>query len=309
MLETRIIRELVVKDCAGGAVPAHLSAASGLVKLGDRLYIVADDETYLAMFDLSNREPGRLFPLFGGELPLRHKARKAAKPDCEAVLVLPAFGDYPHGALMAIGSASRPARSRAVLMALDLAGAIRGSARTVDLAPLLTALHERIPDLNIEGAFIQDEMLSLLQRGNAGSAINARIDLRWRDVQRWLTVGGSAPAPVSITHFQLGAIDGVPLSFTDGAALTGGEWLYSAAAEDTSDTYSDGFCAGSVIGLVGADGTTRMVERLSPACKVEGIAASAIGSTIDLLLVTDADDRNQPALLLSASLRPRGVHW
>ncbi len=303
MLEIQIVRKLVVYDRACPAGQAHLSAASSLVKLGDRLHVVADDENYLAVFDLSSGEPGRLVSIFGEALPLSHKARKAAKPDCEAMLVLPAFGGYPHGALMAMGSGSRPTRRRAALMAIDRAGGIQGPAYTVDLTPLLASLDARVADLNIEGAFIHGEMLSLLQRGNSRSAINARIDWRWRDAQLWLEVGGSAPEPVSITPFELGEIDGIALSFTDGAALPGGEWLFSATAEDTSDTYSDGFCAGSVIGLVAADGTIRMQERLSPVCKVEGIAASVNGSMIDLLLVTDADNRSKPALLLSASLQ------
>ena len=94
----------------------------------------------------------------------------------------------------------------------------------------------------------------------------------------------------------------MPLTFTDGAALPGGDWLFSAAAEDTSDTYIDGFCAGSAIGIVDADGTIATLEQLSLTCKIEGVAASATEHSIDLLLVTDADDRSQPALLLSASM-------
>lgn len=58
-----------------------------------------------------------------------------------------------------------------------------------------------------------------------------------------------------------------------------------------------------MIGLVDAGGTLRMLERLSLTCKVEGIAASVTGDTIDLLLVTDADNRRQPAMLLSTALR------
>lgn len=304
MLEARIIRELLVDDSAGSVGQGHLSAASGLVKLGNRLFVVTDDEHHLAMFDLSNREPGRLIPMFDGALPLRHQARKAAKPDCEALLVLPAFGDYPNGALMAMGSGSRPSRYRGALLALDAAGEIQGAVRILDLTSLLAPLHEHFSDLNIEGAFVQGDTLSLLQRGNSGSAVNARIDLRWLDLQRWLTAAGPAPEPASITRFELGAIDGVPLSFTDGAALPSGGWLFSAAAEDTADTYSDGPCAGSVIGLVDAGGTIRTLERLAVPFKVEGIAASVAGDMIDLLLVTDADDRRQPALLLSTELRP-----
>lgn len=303
MLQTRILRELHVDGAPGVTGLAHLSAASGLVKLGNRLFVVADDEHHLAMFELSNTAPGRLVPIFDGELPLRHKARKAAKPDCEALLLLPAFGSYPHGALMAIGSGSRPSRQRGVLLALDIVGEIRGKVRTVDLTPLLAPLHEHFADLNLEGAFVHGDTLSLLQRGNSSSAINARIDLSWLDLQRWLADSGPVPGPASIIRFELGEIDGVPLTFTDAAALPGGDWLFSAAAEDTSDTYSDGICAGSAIGLVDAGGTIRALERLSLNCKVEGIAAWIIGEEIELLLVTDADDRRMPALLLSTSLR------
>ena len=299
MLEVHVVRELVV---AGTGEWHHLSAASGLVKVEQRVFVVADDENQLGLFDLSTTEPGRLLPLFDGQLPLRHDARKAAKADCEALLALPAFDGYPHGALMAMGSGSRPSRQRAALVALGAAGELQGSAQTVDLAPLLEPLHDLIPDLNIEGAFVQGETLCLLQRGNSRSAINARIELSWRQVQEWLVAGGPAPRPTLITPFSLGAIDGVPLSFTDGAALPDGGWLFSAAAEDTSDNYLDGLCAGSAIGIVDAEGTIRTLERISPTCKIEGIAAALDGNTIDLLLVTDADDRGLPALLLSASM-------
>lgn len=302
MLETQIVRELVVEDAAGTAGQSHLSAASGLVQLGQRLFVVADDEHHLAMFHQCNREPGRLVALFDGELPLRHKARKAAKPDCETLLVLPEFAGCPHGALLAMGSGSRPTRQRGALLALDAAGEIQGAARTVDLAPLLAPLHELMADLNIEGAFVQGDSLCLLQRGNGASAINARIDLNWHAVQRWLAQAGPAPKPAAITRFALGTMNGVALSFTDGAALPGGDWLFSAAAEDTANVYDDGRCAGSAIGRVDAGGTIRWMEHLSLNCKVEGITACAAGNTVELLLVTDADDRRQPALLLSASL-------
>ncbi len=264
MLEVRTVRELVV---AGAEGLRHLSAASGLVKVGNRVFVVADDENHLGLFDLSTSKPGRLFRLFDRELPLRHKARKAAKADCEALLVLPAFGDYPCGALMAMGSGSRPSRQRAALVAFGAAGELQGPVRAVDLAPLLEPLHEVFPDLNIEGGFVQGETLCLLQRGNSRSATNARIELSWRHVQGWLAAAGPAPRPTSITPFSLGAIDGVPLTFTDGAALPGSGWLFSAAAEDTSDNYIDGFCAGSAIGIVDAAAAgfhispPRLVER------------------------------------------------
>ena len=303
MLEVHVLKELFVTAPPAGTGRHHLSAASGLVRMGSRFFVVADDENHLGVFDLSDANPGRLLPLFDGELPPDHAARKAAKPDCEALLQLPAFGNYPCGALMAFGSGSRPSRQRAALVAFDSTGRLQGPARVIDLSALLAPLRDTFPDLNIEGAFVRGDMLCLLQRGNSSSGINACITLRWADMHAWLASGGPVPQPTSITRFELGALGGVPLSFTDGAALPDGSWLFSAAAEDSPDTYSDGACAGSAIGIVNPDGTLRTLEPLSRACKVEGIAASPSGDVLDVWMVTDADDRSRPALLLAASLR------
>jgi len=306
MLTPRIVRELSVA-AYGSGLAAHLSAASGLVMVGKRAFVVADDELHLGVFDLASTEPGRLIPLFEGNLPASHEARKAGKPDCEALLRLPAFGAYRHGALMALGSGSKPSRERAALLPLDAAGAVGGVARTVDLAPLLATLRIPFPELNIEGAFLQGDALCLLQRGHARAAVNACIELGWPEVAAWLAAGGAVPQARAITRFELGAVDGVPLCFTDGAALPGGGWIFSAAAEDTADSYADGRCAGSAIGLVDATGALQRLEPLSLCCKVEGVAVASVGDAIELLLVTDADDRQRPGLLMSATLaRPGG---
>jgi hypothetical protein len=303
MLQVHILKELFVITTPGSADRHHLSAASSLVKRGNRVFVVADDENHLGVFDLAGPHPGRLLPLFDGDLPPDHAARKAAKPDCEALLHLPAFSGYPYGALMALGSGSRPSRQRAALVAFDAAGQLQGPARVIDLGPLLAPLHDTFPDLNIEGAFIRGDMLCLLQRGNGRAGINACIELPWVDLQAWLVAAGPVPRPALIRRFDLGALGGVPLSFTDGAALPDGGWLFSAAAEDSPDTYHDGVCAGSALGIVNPDGTIRRLEPLSWACKVEGVAAAPSGDGLDVWLVTDADDRSRPALLLAVSLR------
>ena len=304
MLQTRVLRPLLLQPLAGGANLPYLSAASGLVRIGQLLYVVADDEHHLGVFDDADPAPGQLVPLLDGELPAAPAARKAAKADCEALLSLPPMRGCPHGALLALGSGSRPGRQRGAWLALDADGAVRpgDTGRVVDLAPLLAPLHARIGNLNIEGAFIRDGTLTLLQRGNHARSINAAIDLPWPAVQRWLLDGSPVPTPLRIAPYELGAIDGVPLSFTDGAALPDGGWLFSAAAEDTSDAYLDGRCAGSVIGRVGADGVIRQIELVAPVCKVEGIAAWPDGEVIELRLVTDGDDRSQPGLLMAARL-------
>ena len=79
--------------------PAHVSAASGLVRAGDHLYVIADDENHLAVFPATGTAPGRFVTIFASSLPLDAGKRKRVKPDFESLARLPAFPDHPHGAL------------------------------------------------------------------------------------------------------------------------------------------------------------------------------------------------------------------
>ncbi|MFG6414074.1 DUF6929 family protein [Roseateles sp. DC23W] len=299
MLDVQVVRTLSVES---DVALSHLSAASGLVRLGQRLFVVADDEHTLAVFDLPGERPGTWHRLFSGELPDEPKVRKAAKPDLEALAHLPPWPRCPQGALLALGSGSRPQRQRAALLAFDAAGEIQGAVRDVDLSPLYAPLHERHAQLNIEGAFVVADCFCLLQRGNQASPVNGLISYDWRAIQGWLDGAGQAPEPLSTTRHDLGDIDGVPLCFTDGAALPDGCWVFCAAAEASDDNYADGPCRGSAVGAVAADGRLLGVWPLSLRCKAEGIAATVENGVLRLLLVTDPDDRDEPALLLSASL-------
>ena len=79
---------------------SHLSAASGLVRVRQRLYVVADDELHLGQFDdcsspTPNAAPGTLLRLLDGELPAGKKQRKAAKPDLESLALLPPLPGCP----------------------------------------------------------------------------------------------------------------------------------------------------------------------------------------------------------------------
>lgn len=113
---------------------------------------------------------------------------------------------------------------------------------------------------------------------------------------------GQAPLePLSTQTFDLGRINGIPLCFTDAAVLSGGEIVFSAVAEDTDDTYNDGRCAGSVLGLLGVDGTLRWIRKLTHPFKVEGLDVRRDGEDLQILMVTDADDRRTPAKLLSGT--------
>ena len=303
MISARILRTLDVSASAGEERPIqYMSAASGLARIERLLYVIADDEHSLGVFDLGDSGPGRTFRLFEGELPLRRKDRKAEKPDLEAMTVLPPFENHPFGALLAVGSGSKPNRQRAALMRLDGRGGLDGPSRNLDLGPLYEPLRSRFPDLNIEGLFVAGGDLCLLQRGNRQSQVNACVRFAWSDIERWIRGIDPAPTARSIAAFDLGGIDGVPLGFTDGAGLANGAWVFCAAAEDTTDSYADGQCAGSAVGIGSADGEMVLLEPIDLACKAEGIAVEDNGKNLELLLVTDGDDRRLPAQLLSVTL-------
>jgi hypothetical protein len=293
-----VLREL---DLAQGVHPhgnLWLHATSGLVCTGRHAYVVADDEHHLGHFLLDSSAPVDLLPIFEGSLPRDKGKRKKLKPDLESLLPLPALELYPHGALLAFGSGSRPARNRAALLALDPHGAVLGPPLLLDLSALYAPLREQFSGINIEGAFVSGDALHLLQRGNKGNA-NARISYDWTGFTRWLLDGGPVPHAESVQLLDLGMADGVPLTPTDATALADGRWLFCAVAENTSDSYRDGACGASLIGLADAHGNIEQTWHLHGNPKVEGIALA--GGT-DVLLVTDADDPKQASRLLRVSL-------
>ena len=294
------LRELHVPPAQHPRGQRHFSSASGLVLAGGWLYLVADDEHHLGALPLAHADadadhPIALHRLRPGDLPADKHDRKKHKPDCEALLALPPWASHPHGALLALGSGSRPNREQGFLLALEPGGALAAApVQAVDLHALHKPLRARFPDLNIEGAFVSGENFCLLQRANQGDERNACVTYAWPAVRDWLDGRAAPPAPSDITLFDLGAVAGVPYGFTDGAALPGGGWIFSAAAEDTEDSYSDGLCAGSALGWV-RDGRLTRLAPLAGGPKVEGIAVAGHR----LLLVTDADDPESASRLLA----------
>ncbi len=299
------LRELRLKAVPQPDRPLHLSAASGLVRVGSSWYVVADDELQLGVFSLSDAVPGKLIRLLSGDLPDSKEDRKKVKPDFEALTLLMPFGNYGYGALLALSSGSKRSRRRGVLLAFSKDGAVVASPRIVDASGLYDAAKREVRDLNIEGAVVIDDQLVLVHRGNKSNAVNATIAFSLAAVLQSIEDTDSiAAVPVlAVRHYDLGSIDGVPLCFTDAAALPDGTLVFSAVAEDTSDTYHDGRCVGAAIGTIGIDGTLQDMYSLDVPYKVEGIHAELEGEVVRLWLVTDADDASIPASLFSAELR------
>src|SRR5262245_3621265 len=110
MITLKRLRELDVSPSTDTETTKYLSAASGLARAGSFLYVVADDELHLGVFGAGDTNPGRLIRLLDGELPAAKAERKKQKPDFESLTLLPASAEYPYGAILALGSGSRPNR-------------------------------------------------------------------------------------------------------------------------------------------------------------------------------------------------------
>ena len=299
-LRTSVARELTLARAPGEPVPAHVSAASGIVVSGAWIYVVVDDEAALGVFPREGDAPGRLLALPGERLPVDPIERKQAKPDLEALCVLPPHEGALHGALLALGSGSASARRKGVRWPLDAHGALLGPPRPLDLGPLYDELGRHFAQLNVEGATVAGDELLLAQRGNSAEGINALAALALDRVLEAL-VRDEALGPDAlraIERHDLPELHGVPASFTDLATLPDGRVAYTACAEATDDPVRDGEFTGAVAGVLGGG-----FAPLEPAHKVEGLWPLAAGTAgVELLLVADADDRAIPAPLLRATL-------
>jgi len=302
MIHLQKRRALDLREPIQAGRGAFISAASGLVRAGGWLYVIADDEHHLGVFEVDSERPGEVVELLPGALPVPPKARKQEKPDFESLLRLAAFARFPNGALLALGSGSRPNRRRAALIALDALGAVTGSARIITLDAFYARLQRDFPELNIEAAEIVDQELWLLQRGGKSGSANACLRFGLDEFLALLGGQTGALEPRSVQILDLGEIDGLPLCFSDATLMTDDKLLFTAITEDTENSYEDGRCGGAAIGILASDGSVRMLGRVDPDLKIEGIEARIYPDRIELLLVTDDDHPEKPSALYAATI-------
>lgn len=288
--------------------PCYVSAASGLVRYGDFLYVVADDENHMAVFPRKGSSPGHAVRLFEGALPDEHKARKKQKPDFEALTRLPPFGIFANGALLACGSGSKANRRRGALVGLAADGDLAETPHTIDMSFLMTPLESEFGKLNLEGVVVAGDELRVFQRGNKGQKRNAMVRFALAPFLMALAAGEAAAlTPLSVHDIDLGYIAGVPLTFTDAAGLPNGDMAFSAVAENTDNAIDDGACGGAALGVLGGDGVLRWIEHTKDAHKIEGVDARLEDGVLHLLVVTDADDISIPAGLFAAAISHRSA--
>ncbi len=286
--------------------PDYVFAASGLVKLGNKVYVVADDELNLAEFDLKDIEkPGKWFRMIPGDLPLGYKLRKKLKPDLEALVHLSPSQYVPHGALLAVPSMSKENRIDGVLLKLDKNMQIVGNPLPIDFTELYKHLVLQFPGLNIEGITVSKDVARLFHRGNRKQGQNAIIDIKASDFLRDLH-DTHCPSPKNIIctkEFDLGKIEHSVLGFTDAIIIDNENTLFTAAAEDTDDAYKDGECLGSSLGLMNANGTVKGLIRIEGKQKFEGLCLnSRKDDQLEVLLTADTDDERHPSALYKTNV-------
>lgn len=302
-LKLHTVRELLLDDTVG---QSHISAASGMWMTNDTLYVVADDQLQLGVFSLLDTEPGTTLTIIPGALPTDAKQRKALKPDFESLTGLPASARHPYGALLALGSGSTELRQRGMFWPFNQQQRLAEKPQIFSLQALYQPLEKIFADLNIEGVVVQGDCLKLWQRANNQHRDNAVIEYCLSDVYALLDAQQQDCLPIQpqrIERYELGEVAGVPLTFTDAYALPDGACLFTAAAENTDNSYQDGECVGAAIGLIDQQRQLRWIKPVQPVCKIEGISAQQVNDLLKIYLVSDADNPSVTAKLLELCIR------
>jgi hypothetical protein len=267
--------------------------------------VIGDDELALGVFQLSKGAPGELRPVLSGELSADHEERKREKPDLEALTLLPPYDERPYGALLGLGSGTKAQRERGFVWGLDADGALLDEPVELDLSALYERLRESAPELNIEGASALGDRLWLFHRGNTDQGLNIVAEVPLGAFIDDVRGGGriSCDDSVRTRGYELGDLDGVPLTFSDATPLADELVVFTASAEPGSDPHgTDGEIRGSVVGTIDGDGQVERLRTIDRRWKVEGVYASIDARVIDFLFVCDQDDPDAGSPLLSASM-------
>lgn len=284
-------------------LPGHVRAGSAVRRWAGRVVITQDDVNALALLDEASGqiEPLLLPPGADGRRSFSDATgNKALKLDLEACVTLPG------GRLLAIGSGSRPARERLVIVDADRRVTV---VEAHALYSMLAREHAFAgSELNIEGAVVIGDSLRLFQRGNGGPRgellpVDATGDLPLAPLLAWLEHPNSEPPSLErVQQYELGRIAGVRLSFCDAALLPDGRVAFVAGAEDSPDAYQDGEVVGCRFGIIDGDEvrTADVVEGSGAPTrlKLEGLELRrAIEGGWEFDVVADMDDPDTPTLL------------
>ncbi len=255
-----------------------LSAASGLVLITNKLYLIADNSTYLYQYNIDTKKIIKH--------PLKKDAEdnipKKKKKDFETIYL-------KDNKLYILGSGSKEEREK--LKIFDLS---TQNVKTNDLTDLYTQFKKTenltSDELNIEGCVYYQKKYYYFQRGNAGQNKNGIFIV-------------DNNAKISYKAIQLPKIKDVELTFTD-ATVVDDSIYFLAAAEGSDSTYSDGEIFGTWLGKLNFETfELKMIQEISKTQKFEGITLyKNYKSTIQFLLCEDADRQTHETSIYKLSI-------
>jgi hypothetical protein len=297
LIHMEVIRDLTLAKPIEPGRKAHVSAASGITKVGDRFYVVSDDE--LTLFTFTNSDQ-HLSPvqLIKGQLPFDTSKRKAEKPDFESLALLSDSDWEPYGALVTWPSASTPKRTQAVIIPFDKNKKLSTPVIS-NILPLAYELQSTTKELNMEGILFRDKKVFLFQRGNSEKGKNGFAEI---SLKNWIAgmKSGNWSEKIQFESVKMGQLSGVDITFSD-VIWTKYGLLALGSAEDTTSSFADGQIYGTVLARIVGD-KAEIIGKFDPLAKLEGVYASETADGLELYLVEDADDPAKASRLFKANI-------
>lgn len=242
-----------------------IGSASGLVLKDNSLYIISDSSTFLYQFDISEKKLSTIAIVKNAQKNILKKQ----KPDFESITL-------KDNKLYLFGSGSTGKREKRISYNLETKE-IKEKSQKKLYTKLKNVAVISDEDLNLEGAFYNNEEWFFFQRGNGSGSKNGVFKIDSNNNIKFI--------PIELTK-----IENIEATFTD-AVLVDDTIYFLAAAENTTSTYDDGEILGSIIGQLNL--TTMEVnftQIISTKHKFEGLTLYKKNQdTIEFLLCEDND--------------------
>ena len=258
-----------------------IGSASGLVYKHNSLFIISDNSSFLYEYLILENKLTKI-KLFENN---QENIPKKDKFDFESLALK---GNKLH----LLGSGSTSKRERRIIYNLENA-----TIEDKSLSKLYKSLKQTTSicdnELNIEGAFFDNEKWYLFQRGNGANSKNGIFKTKSLEKE----------SQTQFAKVQLPKIKHVETSFTD-AILVKDKIYFLATAEDTTSTYDDGEILGSLIGRMNSQTfEIEFTQKISDTHKFEGLTLyKNTASELQFLLCEDNDTEELKSRIYKLSL-------
>ncbi len=283
----------------------YLPSGSAMAVIKKRIFIAGDDSPYL--FELTPRwgfhQKYLLLPRFDGQ----QRIAKPVKPDFESM----AWEETAEGSRLYLFGSGSKLPERALLLQVALPQP-KGLLMQFSLLSLYSRIIEHnggsAENLNLEGAFIHDKNLFLLNRAG-----NQLIKTSLDDFKEFLV--GNIPLKeldLSFQSFQLPGKANVPSGFSGACTIPGtSKIVFTATLEDTDNWIDDGEILGSYLGVIDLQARDERKPALMEFVtnkgdpftdKLESVAFNGTYANGDIKLLAIADNDDGTTLLFEFRL-------